>query len=427
MSTPTNDSIIIQSTHTLKIAIIGGGAAGFFLAVNLKKYYPQSEVSIFERSKNVLGKVKLSGGGRCNLTNTFHQVKDLQQVYPRGHRLMKRLLKVFNHQDTFHWFESHGVSLVTQEDECIFPKKQDSQAIIDCLVNEAKTLGVKIFTQHWVTSIQKNENGKFNIAFGNHSHIDIFFDRVAVTTGGAPRGEGYDWLSQLGHDMQPPCPSLYTFHIKNPALQKLSGIVVEDGYVAIAGNKFKANGPLLITHWGVSGPAILKLSSYAAPTLHAAHYQMPLVINWSGISNTEQVARTLKETLGSNGQKQMGNIRLFGLQSRLWCYLIERCGLSIHKRCDEVGKKSVNKLINVLTADTYEIEGKATYKEEFVTCGGVSLSNIHPQTLESKKCPGMYFAGEILDIDAITGGFNLQAAWTTAYVIAQHICHEKQN
>lgn len=401
----------------MKIAVIGGGASGFFSAIHLKEWLPQAEVVILERSSRVLAKVKVSGGGRCNLTNSFAQVGDLSKIYPRGHRLMKRLLKEFGPADTYRWFEQRGVPLVTQEDECVFPQAQDSDAVILCLRRQAQAAGVVVRTGCGVEGITRTADGDLLLQLS--AGVPETFQRAILTTGGAPKAEGHEWLSALGHQLEQPCPSLFTFQIADAALTALMGIVVEQAQTALAGTKMRAEGPLLITHWGMSGPAVLKLSSHGARYLAERDYRAQLLVNWTGSVAVNDVAADLLAIAGKSPRKQLGSIRPYGLQQRLWCFLLERSGLAAERTWADLGKKGLNRLVNVLTADTYAISGRGTYKEEFVTCGGVSLESVAPKTLESKVCPGLFFAGEVLDIDAVTGGFNLQAAWTTGYVAAQ--------
>ena len=392
----------------MRTAIVGGGAAGFFLAINLKEMMPEMEVTIFERSSRLLAKVEISGGGRCNCTNSFASIRDLSAVYPRGHRLMKRLFKTFNYQDAYTWFEQHGIELVTQDDECVFPASQDAHTIINCFLHEARRHGVLIKTQHPIQ--QLDELADYNY--------------IAVTTGGSPRLAGLGWLSEKGIVMEPPVPSLFTFRIDDKRLQELMGTVVEEAVAYIPGTKLKATGPLLITHWGMSGPAILKLSSYAARELHEQQYQMPLAVNWT-CRNEAEVEKELHRMILMHPQKQLATIRPFNLPSRLWSYLLEKVvGHQAQERWQHIGKKDFHRLVNVLINDTYAIAGRAAFKDEFVTCGGVSLTAVNLSTLSSKLIPNLYFAGEVLDIDGITGGFNFQAAWTTAYTVAKSIYND---
>ena len=389
----------------MKTAIVGGGAAGFFLAVNLKEMMPEMEVTIFERGHHVLRKVAISGGGRCNCTNSFASVGDLSEVYPRGHRLMKRLFNVFDNRDAYQWFERHGVPLVTQDDDCVFPASQDALSIVGCLLGNARRLGVEIRTGRKIASLNEL-NG---------------YDYIVLTTGGMPSEK----LSIFNYQFSitKPCPSLFSVRIDDERLQALMGIVTE-ATAMIPGTKLKASGPLLITHWGMSGPAILRLSSYAARLLYDNQYHLPLSVNWTN-AKPDEVLQELYAIAATHPQKQIANIRPYGLTGRLWEYIIRKAlGDRSEGKWLGLNKKEMNRLSNMLTNDEYQIAGRAPFKDEFVTCGGVSLQSINPSTLESKTRPRLYFAGEVLDIDGITGGFNFQAAWTTAYVVAKSIAEK---
>ena len=384
----------------MRTAVVGGGAAGFFLAINLKELCPQMEVTIFEKSRKVLAKVEVSGGGRCNCTNSFAAVRDLSEVYPRGHRLMKRLFKTFDYRDAYGWFERHGVRLVTQDDNCVFPASQDSHTIINLFLAEARRHGISIRTESQITSLGELAD----------------YDFIAITTGGGT-------AAMAGVPVVEAVPSLFTFSIADEDLQALMGTVVDDATAFIPGTGFRASGPLLITHWGMSGPAILKLSSHAARELHDHHYQMPLSVNWTSRKDPE-ILQQLQDIISRHPQKQLNTIRPFDLPSRLWNYLLEKTlGERAKNRWQNLNKKELNRLVNTLCNDSYQIAGRAAFKDEFVTCGGISLAAVYPTTLESKDLPHVYFAGEVLDIDGITGGFNFQAAWTTAYTVAKAISH----
>ena len=398
----------------MDIAIIGGGAAGFMAAIVARRTNPASKVTIFERAQKVLAKVEITGGGRCNVTNSFAAITDMKQAYPRGHKLMKRLMKTFSHEDTYRWFEQYGVPLVTQEDECVFPKAQDSHAIINCLVRQANELGVTICCRHRLVNIHKMEDGRLKLEFENGSHR--VFHRTIITTGGSPNGRGLQYLAQLGHDIEPPVPSLFTFNIKDRAFCDLMGTVVEPVVTTIPGTKLRAKGPLLVTHWGVSGPAVLKLSSYAARLLAENDYKASLAISWTGELTRQEVEENLLKLQTANPRKQVATLHPFGLPSRLWLYILSKLDIDAVKPWAEIGRKTLNRMIETLVNDQYTIAGKGAFREEFVTCGGVSLSSINSKTLESKVYPNLFFAGEVLDIDAITGGFNLQAAWTTGFI-----------
>ncbi len=394
------------------IAIIGGGAAGCFCAIETKRLLPDALVRIYESQDRLLAKVSVTGGGRCNLTNSFKDFRDsngklehLEHVYPRGHRLMKRLFNVFSPEDTVKWFENHGVRLVTQEDNCIFPKSQDAMEIVHTLENLIRQEGIQVKTGHKITDI-----------------TSLAEDIKVITTGGKKTDKGYEFLSKLNMETQKPVPSLFTFEVKDKGLNSLSGTVVDNATLSIPSTRFRSQGILLITDWGTSGPATLKLSSYAARFLSDSDYHAPLTINW--LSKTQEEALIiLKEIIAENKQKKLSSINIPTLTSRLWSHLITRAQIREDIRCGEVGSKQLNKLSSTITSDTYQITAKGRFKEEFVTCGGVSLNEIDPNTLRSKKHPDIYFAGEVLDIDAITGGFNLQAAWTTGYTAATSITH----
>ena len=382
------------------VAIIGAGAAGCFCAAELRRRAPELSVTLFEAGPKPLAKVAITGGGRCNLTNSFEGIRSLSEAYPRGERIMKRALQAFSQQDTVEWFQSRGVPLVLQPDHCWFPRSQDAMDIVRCLLRSLKGADLRL-----------------------HSRVDDIrtllesFDFVVVTTGGAPKG--LPFLEGLGLELVPPVPSLFTFTIPDSALRSLMGLVVEAS-IGLAGTSFKAEGPLLITDWGLSGPATLKLSSYAARHLAESGYKGTVTVNWLN-ANEVRARELLQETATENPQKQVPTTHL--LQNRLWSHLVAKAGLRPDIRWAELGSKGLNRLVAVLTADSYPLTGKSKFREEFVTAGGVALSNINLNTLECKQHPGLYFAGEVLDIDAITGGFNLQAAWSTGYVCAQSIAN----
>lgn len=390
-----------------RVAVVGGGAAGFFLALNLKEQCPQLQVDILERASRVLRKVVLAGGGRCNLTNTFDGIGDLQAVYPRGHRLMRRLFRQFDHNATWQWFEQRGVSLVAQADHCVFPRSQDSQTIVNLFLAEARRLGVSVRTGCSVDTLDDLAD----------------YDYACITTGGQPRRENLLWL---GQEVVEPVPSLFTLSIADDSLRALAGTVVQQATVAVPATKMRATGALLVTHWGISGPAVLRLSSYAARLLAERDYRSPLVVNWLS-SNADEALDTLQQLLRTGGQRLVTSIAPHGLPQRLWAYLAEKSLLQrAHAPWSSLNRKELLRLTNVLTADELQVSGRAPHRDEFVTAGGISLSAVSPQTLESKSRPRLFFAGEVLDIDGVTGGFNLQAAWTTAYVVATAIARESE-
>lgn len=395
------------------IAIVGGGAAGCFAAANIKALSPDTDVTIFEAGRKLLAKVAVTGGGRCNLTNTFRDIRNLEEAYPRGHRLMRRLFGRFNHEDTCKWFRDRGVRLVVQEDQCIFPESQDAMEIVSCLTEAILSSGVRVETGARVTGIEPG----WRIMTGN-GDCGRTFDAVIVTTGGCT-GSGWDGIfSGLGLEISAPVPSLFSVRVDDKDLKSLMGTVVEKVSVSIPRTKFRASGPLLITDWGMSGPAILKLSSYAARFLAENEYRSSMIINWSGDSSVQETAEMLGRISAANPRKQIVNAFPESFNSRLWEFLLSRTGINPDTRWQDAGARALNRIAERLHADEYFISGKNRFKAEFVTCGGVSLSEISPETLECRKHPGLYFAGEVADVDAITGGFNLQAAWTMGYIAA---------
>lgn len=391
-----------------RIAIIGGGAAGCFCAVNLRRMLPEAHITIFEAGARLLRKVAVTGGGRCNLTNTFDGTASLSEAYPRGERLMKRALKQFSQNDTCEWFRSAGVPLVVQEDHCVFPASQDAMTIVRCLENGLR--GVEIRLSSPVLSTEPG----FRIT----TPSGVFgADIAVVTTGGSPKSSGICFLEPLGLETVPPVPSLFAFTVEDASLRSLMGLVVPVR-IGLEGSAFHSSADMLITDWGLSGPAVLRLSSYGARYLAERNYKCGLLVNWSGMSENE-LREKLRLTGEDSPQKQISNTPL--LPSRLWAHIMERAQLRADIRWAELGSKGLNRLLSRLTADRYEITGRNPFREEFVTCGGVALSNIDLSSLECKRHPGLYFCGEVLDIDAITGGFNLQAAWSTGYVAARSI------
>ena len=401
---------MLQNTH---IAIVGAGAAGCFIAANLCKMAPGVDVTLFESGPKPMAKLAITGGGRCNITNSFEGIRSLKEAYPRGESVMKRALKEFSQADTVRWFEDAGVPLVLQDDHCWFPKSQDAMDVVRCLERGMSKAHLRLYTS--VTSVDQVEGGGAGIVNGDGGFLvnREHFDMVVITSGGAVKG--IPFLNDI--DIVKPVPSLFTFKIEDKSLRSLMGIVVEAS-LSIPGAGFKSSGPLLVTDWGLSGPATLKLSSYAARYLDQNGYKAPLSVNWLD-TGQEEVKQLLLAKIQDSPQKQVITTHI--LPARLWEHVFRRSGLREDIRWAELGNKGINKLGATLTSDNYFIEGKSKFREEFVTCGGVSLEEVSLATLESKKHPGLYFAGEVLDIDAITGGFNLQAAWSTGFVVARSI------
>lgn len=379
----------------MKIAIIGAGAAGCFCAIELKRRMPNAVVTVYEAGAKALAKVALTGGGRCNLTNSFNGISNISEAYPRGWQLMKRALRNFSQKDCWEWFEREGVGLVLQEDNCVFPKSQDAMQIVRTLLMAMHREGVILKTESKIEDLGK---------------LDA--DIKIVTTGGSPKRSGLSFLKGYELEISEPVPSLFTFNIEEESLRKLTGTVIQNVTAGICGTAYKASGTLLITDWGVSGPVILKLSSYAARYLAEHGYNADLNINWGCRFEPDE------------SRKQISSIHPEKLSARLWDHLISRSGIRSDITMKEIGSKGMNKLNGTLSSDVYHISGKGRFKEEFVTCGGIALSNININTLESRKYPGLYFAGEVLDVDGITGGFNLQAAWSMAYTVAESVCRD---
>ena len=402
-----------------KIIIIGGGAAGFFAAITAAIAHSRASIILLEAGREFLSKVRISGGGRCNVTHHCFEPSQLVQYYPRGGKALRGAFSRFQPKDTIAWFKSRDVTLKTEADGRMFPITDDSATIANCLLETAKEYGVNLRPNSPVKSLQKLEN-QFWVELKNGEILKG--DRVLIATGSNPMG--YRWAKALGHQVQEPVPSLFTFNIKDPRLTDLAGIAVENVRVSLLNpeqKKLEQMGPLLITHWGVSGPAILKLSAWGARLLHDHKYQMPLIINWLPNYNRETLQAILLETKQSQPRKQILTVSPVEIPKRLWQSLVTFIGIDSKMVWADLSKKALNNLLIELLQGEYLIRGKGVFKEEFVTCGGVNLSEINFKTMESKKCPGLFFAGEVLDIDGVTGGFNFQSAWTTGWLAGQAI------
>ena len=405
----------------MRIVIIGAGAAGCFAAIELKRRCPEAEVTVLEKGTKPLAKVAITGGGRCNLTNSFAEVKSLEQVYPRGFRLMKKLFHHFSSKDAYEWFEREGVGLVTQDDECVFPQSQDAMEIVFTLTSLMNRLGVNTLCGCKVMDIAPHLP-YYAVSYTKAENTNVIeADKVIVTTGGHPSPSGFDMLISLDLEIVPPVPSLFSLCIADKSLTSLMGTVVEQAQVSLAGTKIKTNGPLLITHWGISGPAVLKLSSHGARILAEKNYLADVTVNWLFEMSNDDVHNMLTSYVNKHSAKKITSAYPSVLNARLWAHLVQRAKLSAEVRWSELQGKAFNRLLSVLTSDTYHVTGKNRYKDEFVTCGGVSLNCLKHDTLEAKNHPGLYFAGEVTDVDAITGGFNLQAAWTMGWVVASSL------
>jgi predicted Rossmann fold flavoprotein len=406
-----------EKRNTRKVAIIGGGAAGFFAALHLAAIDPQAEVHIFEKSTQLLSKVKVSGGGRCNVTHACFDNRTLVQFYPRGSKQLVAPFKRFSPADTITWFKERGVELKTEADGRMFPITDSSQTIINCFLDEAEKSGVRIHTQQGVSAFVP-EGNRWKISFSNQSHF--IADSLLIATGSSD----FIWnqLKELGIKIEEPAPSLFTFNIKDMNLQELSGTSVEQTTIKVNGTKLKTTGPLLITHWGMSGPAILKLSAWGALELKAVNYNFTVSVSYLPEENEETLSLKLKNFRSSESKKMMSSFSPFEeLSKRLWNYLLGKADISPEKNWADLSNKEIQRLIGELLQGTYKVNGKSTFKEEFVTCGGISLDEINFKTYESLKFPGLFFAGEVVNVDAVTGGFNFQHAWTSGWIAAEGI------
>jgi len=397
----------------MKVAIIGGGAAGFFAAISAKEHHPEAQVTIFEKSTKLLSKVKVSGGGRCNVTHACFDIHELIKFYPRGDRFLKKAFPKFNTNDTVKWFEERGVELKTEQDNRMFPVSDSSQSIIDCLLKETERLGIKIKLQSAIKALHVNEKD-IELDFGTGN--GLFVDKLIVASGGSPKLEGFNWLKELGHSIETPVPSLFTFNMPSESIKELMGAVAADAKVRIQGTKLMANGPLLITHWGMSGPAILKLSAFGARLLAEQNYDFKIQVNWINANSEEEFRPTFLSMLEENRKMKIGNIKIEGIPKRLWSFFLDKLEINPDLVCLDLSKKKINRIINILLNDEYSVKGKTIFKEEFVTCGGVSLGEINPYNMQSRVVPHLYFSGEVMDIDGVTGGFNFQNAWTTGFI-----------
>ena len=394
------------------IAVIGGGASGFMAAITAKETNISSNVTIFEKTDKLLAKVKISGGGRCNVTNATYSLSKLIKSYPRGGKKLKKSFNIFNTKNTVTWFESKGVKLKTEEDNRIFPLSNNSESIVNILISTAEELSIRISLKSKVNKIQITKQG-FIL---NINKEKLFFEKIIIASGGSAKSSGFEWISSLGYKIINPVPSLFTFNMPKNPITKLMGLSVSDVTVSIKGSSLKQTGSLLITHWGMSGPAILKLSSWSARDLADLNYDFTVQVNW--LTLNEEIVREKIMKILSN--KKIYNHNPFIIPKRLWLFILEKLEIPEDKIWKELSKKNKNRLINTLINDEYEIKGKTTFKEEFVSCGGISLSEVNMLTMESKRHNGLYFAGELLDIDGVTGGFNFQAAWTTGYLAGKN-------
>ena len=400
------------------LIVTGGGAAGFFCAVNAARMHPELKVLIIEKTSKLLSKVKVSGGGRCNVTHHCYEIPELLKKYPRGQNFLKKALHHFYTKDTVDWFTERDVPLKAEADGRMFPVANSSEAIIECLIKEANKYGVSIILNQEIVSIDKQDTG-FLLTAANQKQYTA--DYLCIASGGYPKSAQFNWLLQTGHTIAPPLPSLFTFNIPDHAIRQLMGVSVTDITIKVTGTKLQESGPLLITHWGISGPAVLKLSAWGARDLGNLGYHFKVSVNWLGKVKENDLRQEWPELRQRYATQKMHQKNPFELPSRLWVYLLKESFIEDTTRWAELSSKQQNLLIRNLTGQELEVKGKTTFKEEFVTCGGINTGEVDANTMQSKIVPGLFFAGEVLDIDGVTGGFNFQNAWTTGWIAAKAI------
>jgi predicted Rossmann fold flavoprotein len=400
------------------LIVIGGGASGFFGAIQAAEMKPTLKILILEKSNKILSKVRISGGGRCNVTHHCYNPFELARHYPRGEKFLKNLFKAFHAEHVVNWFESKGVALKTEDDGRMFPTTDSSQTIINCFVLLTQALNIKIEMGKAVTRIEQDGSG-LTIYCSDGATYET--KKVLITSGGSPNKESYNFIADLNHTIHGPIPSLFTFNDSDNNFKDLMGIAVPNAEIKIAGTKFLQTGPILITHWGLSGPAVIKLSSWAAEHLHKSNYRFTALVNWLGQAKEDALRATLMEYKSSRRKQRVLSNTLFSLPQRLSERLCRLSEIDDTKTWAELPQKKINKLVEFLIRCPFEIKGKTTFKEEFVTCGGVDLNEVNFETMESKKLQNVFFAGEVLNIDGETGGFNFQTAWTTGFIAAKAI------
>jgi predicted Rossmann fold flavoprotein len=401
-----------------RLIITGGGAAGFFCAVNAAAMNPALEVMILEKTSKVLSKVKVSGGGRCNVTHSCFSISDMVNRYPRGGNFLKKTFRHFFTTDTINWFQEKGVELKTEKDGRMFPVTDSSQTIIDCLISEVNKYAIQILMNAEVKSIEKKDAG-FNLVLADQRLY--YTDYLCIASGGYPKAAMFDWLTNLGHHVEEPVPSLFTFNMPGNPIAALMGVSVEQVQVKIKGSKLEEQGPLLITHWGMSGPAILKLSAWGALEFQKKHYEFGILVNWLPAYNENTLREKFQQLRFQLAAQKIVNRNPFQLPQRLWEFLLTDSGIKEELRWADLPAREQNKLVKTICAGEFQVKGKTTFKEEFVTAGGIDLSEVDADTMMSKIVPGIFFAGEVLNIDGITGGYNFQNAWTTGYIAAKSI------
>jgi predicted Rossmann fold flavoprotein len=415
-NTPVRDS----SRRLLQVTVIGGGAAGFFAAITCAEAMGENDqVMLLERGPQFLQKVKISGGGRCNVTHACFDPKAFTERYPRGARELIGAFHRFQADDTVKWFAARGVALKTEADGRMFP------TTVQCLMKAAADAGIVLRANAGVERVERLDAGSFKLTLTNGE--TLFCERLVMATGGCRSESGGALAVALGHTLAPPVPSLFTFHIKDARLDGISGLAVEAAEVSVPGTKLRERGPVLVTHWGLSGPAILRLSAWGARELHALDYRFTLRVNWLDGQSMEQALSLCQRQRETTGARQVANAAPAGLPARLWEKLVEAVGIPREMKWSQLDRARLQSLAKQLVECEFAVTGKSLNKDEFVTCGGVKLNEVNFKTMESRVCPGLYFAGELLDIDGITGGFNFQAAWTTGWIAGNAMAESQQN
>ncbi|MCC6180815.1 MAG: NAD(P)/FAD-dependent oxidoreductase [Bacteroidia bacterium] len=398
------------------VIVIGGGASGFFAAINTAQNFPEAKVIILEKSNKILSKVKVSGGGRCNVTHHCFDNTELVKNFPRGHKELRQVFAQFSVQDTIEWFLKRGLKLKVENDGRMFPTTNSSDSVIECFLMEVQKYHIDIYKNEEVISLTQQSPSYIEVKSTKQTYIA---NSVICSIGGHHQIHNYQFLQEIGHQIDNLIPSLFTLNLPQSPLKELMGLSVKQGTVKVIGTKHQYSGPILITHWGISGPAVLKLSAFAAKDFFDLNYNATIIINWTEHQIEDEI-RTHIEKLRTSKMKIV-NTPLFDIPKRLWEYLIARADIDIHKLWIELGNKQLNKLIQVIFNDQYDMRGKTTFKEEFVTAGGVNLKQVDFKTMQSKLMPGLFFCGEVLNIDGITGGFNFQNAWSTAWIASKNV------
>ena len=400
------------------LVVIGGGAAGVFCAVNAARLSPGMDVTLIEKGSRLLAKVLVSGGGRCNVTHDCDDIDEMSACYPRGSRFVRRAFHGFFTRDTVEWFQSRGVGIVTESDGRMFPASNKSETVIRCLLSEADRYGVRFRNSMDVREVQASDRG---FAIRTADGQELRADSLCIACGGLPKSSQYDWITALGHGLVDPVPSLFTLNIPDDPVTALAGISVPNAAVLVPGTKLRSRGPVLVTHWGLSGPAVLKLSAFGARDLHGFGYRFPVVVNWCPSLEAGQVRKALSGRRLESGVSTVHAQSCLGLPLRLWQHLADKAGIARETRWGGIGEAALSALTGIVNGHRFEVNGKTTFKEEFVTAGGIPTSEIDPTTMQSRLVPSLYFAGEVMDVDGITGGYNFQHAWTSGFLAAKHI------